>query len=276
MRVRTNSTKRALQAKQRVIYVQPHFPSPELVEFLGRLGFDGVFLDAEHGGLELVRAQELIRAADCCGTSTLVRVPRNEPATILSYLDLGALGVLVPHIQTPAEAVAAVQSAKFAPQGNRGAHAATRAADYGLYGTAAAYFERANRETLVAAMIEDVLALDNLEAIIRTPGLDLCVLGREDLAMALGHPGTPDHPDVWKAADLLVNLARDAETAIGITAPDIAMVPDLFTRGFQFVVISAAKLLASAGRQVLALVDRSPESMPTAELLAPPHIRTDA
>ena len=267
--MRTNPTKQALRAKRHVVYVQAHFPSPELVEFLGHLGFDGVFLDAEHGGLDLGRAQELIRAADCSGITTLLRVPRNEPATILSYLDLGASGGLVPHVRTRDEAIAAVQSAKFGPDGHRGAHAATRAASYGLHGNAAAYFEHANRETLVAVMIEDVLALDNLEGILATPDLDLCILGREDLAMGFGHPGQPDHPDVRRATDLILKTAQ-GRTAIGVTAPDATMVPDLFARGFQLVTVSAAKLLATASRHVLALTGRSPESVSAVSVYAPP------
>lgn len=260
--MRSNQTKAALRAGERVLYIQPHFASPDLVEFLGLLGFDGVFLDAEHGGLELAHAQNLIRAADCTGTPSMVRVPRNEGATIQRYLDIGAGGVLVPHVRTAEEAKAAVESAKFGRCGTRGAHAATRAAGYGLTGSSTSYFEQANRETLVAAMIEDVLALENLERIVATPHLDLCLLGREDLAMSFGHPGQPDHRDVLKATDLMLQVARRTQMPVGITTPDCAIVPELFARGFQFVVVNASRLLANAAREVLARAGRTPATVP--------------
>ncbi|MCX6550300.1 MAG: hypothetical protein NTY02_04700 [Acidobacteria bacterium] len=80
--MRPNPARRALRAHESLVCIQPHFPSPELVEFLGYLGYDCVFLDAEHGGLSIERAQEMVRAADASGIPTLVRVPRHEPDVI--------------------------------------------------------------------------------------------------------------------------------------------------------------------------------------------------
>jgi 4-hydroxy-2-oxoheptanedioate aldolase len=256
--VRTNLTKEALRAGQNVVCIQPHFPSPELVEFLGHLGFDCVFIDAEHGGVGVERAQELVRAADASGVPTLVRVPRNEPETILRYLDIGSGGVLVPHVKSAEHAEAAVRASKFAPRGIRGAHAATRAAGYGLTQSSRAYFAQANAETLVAVMIEDASAVESFEQIAATDGLDLCVLGREDLAMSLGYPGELDHPEVARLTELVLQAARRAGLPLGITTPDGFAVSELFERGFQFVVVSASRLLAGTAREVLARAASKP------------------
>jgi 2-keto-3-deoxy-L-rhamnonate aldolase RhmA len=252
--VRVNPTKQALQTRQALVCIQPHFPSAELVEFLGLLGFDCVFIDAEHGGVGIKQAQDLVRAADAGGIPTLVRVPCNEPAIIQSYLDIGSGGVIVPHVTSAEQAEAAVQASKFAPRGIRGAHPATRAARYGVPQDARTYYARANAETLVAVMIEDVGAVEHLDGIMATEGLDLLVIGREDLAMSSGHSGEPDHPEVVRLIDLVLQGARRAGLPAGITTPNAFTTPDLFDRGFQFVVVSASRLLACAARDVLALV----------------------
>jgi 4-hydroxy-2-oxoheptanedioate aldolase len=250
--MRTNTMKEALRGGGRVICVQPHFPSPELVEFLGYAGFDGIFVDAEHGTVGVERAQEMVRAADVANIATLVRVPTNAPPVILGYLESGAGGVLVPHVTTAEQARAAVEAVKFAPQGNRGAHWGTRAANYGLTQSAPEYFEQSNRETLTAIMIEDAEALANLEDILQVPGLDLCVIGSGDLSMTLGHPGQPDHPEVQRQVGRALRVIRAAGVPAGTTTGDGPGARRLFEQGFQFVVVSAARLLAASAGQFLA------------------------
>src|SRR5215471_1723146 len=116
----SNSLKHKLAAGQPATIVAPFAPSPGLVEFLGHLGFDGVFLDCEHGSSGWDDVENLVRAADLAGYSSVVRVERNDAATITRALDRGAGGVQVPHVNTAAEAQAAVEHVKFAPLGHRG------------------------------------------------------------------------------------------------------------------------------------------------------------
>jgi 2-keto-3-deoxy-L-rhamnonate aldolase RhmA len=215
------------------------------------LGFDCIFLDAEHGGLSPAMAKDMVRAADLAGVPSLVRVPRNEPAIMLSYLDIGTGGVVVPHIKTAEEAEAAVAAAYFGPRGTRGAHAGTRAANYGVKHSAAEYFAQANEQLVVAAMIEDLQGVEQIERICAVDGIDLCLVGREDLAMSLGFPGVSNHPEVNKLAELVLRIGRAKKMAVGITTPDAAAVLGLFEKGYQFVVVSAARLLARASDDLL-------------------------
>lgn len=254
--MRPNSMKKTLREGGTVICVQPHFPSPELVEFLGYLGFDGIFVDAEHGVVGVNRAQDMVRAADAAQIPALVRVPTNDAAVILGYLEGGAGGVLVPHVMTAEQAEAAVQAVKYAPRGKRGAHSATRAANYGLTQSGAEYFEQANRETLTAIMIEDVEALANLEPILQVPGLDLCVIGPGDLSMSLGYPSQPDHPEVQRQVGLALQKIRAAGVPAGIPASDGPDARRLFERGFQFVMVNVARMLAADARDLLAQARR--------------------
>jgi 4-hydroxy-2-oxoheptanedioate aldolase len=94
--MRANSLKARLRDGRRVVGVLLTIQSAELVELFGHLGYDFVFLDAQHGGLTLDSARELIRAAELTGMTPLVRVPRNDPSVILEYLDVGAGGIIVP------------------------------------------------------------------------------------------------------------------------------------------------------------------------------------
>src|SRR3712207_4329177 len=117
--MRTNALKAKLRAGERVSGVLLTIPNADLVEMFGHLGYDFVFLDAQHGGIGVETARELMRAAELTGLTTLVRVPRNDPSVILEYLDAGAGGIIVPNVMSRADAVAAVRAIKYAPLGNR-------------------------------------------------------------------------------------------------------------------------------------------------------------
>jgi 2-keto-3-deoxy-L-rhamnonate aldolase RhmA len=244
--------KQKLQAGNSVIGIASSFPSPELVEFLGLLKFDCIFIDAEHGVVGPETAQKLVRAADAVNVDTIVRVPQNDPGVILGYLETGTSGVIVPHINTADQMRAAVQAVKYSPLGMRGAHSGTRAANYGLTQNSADYFNRANRETIVGAMIEEVTAVENLDDILEVPELGLCFIGPGDLSMTVGYPGQPNHPAVQDLVDQALHKIRKAGIAAGTVAADAAGVRRLFERGFQFALVSAAKLLSVGAQELLA------------------------
>ena len=115
--MRTNALKAKLREGRRVVGVLVTIQNAELVELFGHLGYDFVFLDAQHGGLTVETARELIRAAELTGMTALVRVPRNDPSVILEYLDVGAPGIIVPNITNKAAAEAAVSAIKYPPRG---------------------------------------------------------------------------------------------------------------------------------------------------------------
>src|SRR6185369_12607097 len=122
--------KAKLKAGQPVFGVQVDTDWPELVEVLGHLGYDWVFLDAEHGPLSEAAVVGLVRAAESAGITPVVRVPRNEPETILRYLETGVAGIVVPQVNSGDEARRIVQAVKYPPVGARGI-GASRASGYG-------------------------------------------------------------------------------------------------------------------------------------------------
>jgi 2-keto-3-deoxy-L-rhamnonate aldolase RhmA len=175
------------------------FPSPWIVEILGRLDFDFVWLDGEHGPFGLEQIEDLCRTAQAVGVTPIARVPDLHASTILRFLDRGIMGILGPHIATQTDAEQLVKACYFGPLGER-SFGANRGTHYN-YGIAdrAAYYQQANEHMLVGALLEDARVMDTLDGILSVPGIDYFGIGHNDFSQSLGYPGQPDHPEVVKA-----------------------------------------------------------------------------
>src|SRR4029079_16097425 len=136
----------------------------------------------EHGSITVESAEACIAAAERAGIAPIVRPVANRPEIIAPFLDRGAWGVQVPHVNTAEEARAAVDAVKYAPEGHRGIFSGGRPAGYGVKGTTADYARHANRQTLVCVMIEEVEAIENLPAMVGVPGVDVFFIGSGDLS----------------------------------------------------------------------------------------------
>ncbi|MGE5170387.1 MAG: HpcH/HpaI aldolase family protein [Rudaea sp.] len=176
-------------------------PSPQVVESAAGLGFDWVLIDCEHGTVGLETMELMVMAAEASGVTPIVRPRTNAAEHILQAMDRGAQGVQVPHVDSAAQARAAVEAVKFHPQGRRSLAAGTRASGYGLRGSVADFIADANRQTLVCVQIEDEEALPNLDDILRVDGVDVFFIGPSDLSQSMGHPGNPKAPVVAKAIE---------------------------------------------------------------------------
>jgi len=142
------------------------FPSVQIVEMIGKLGFDWVFIDLEHGAITIESLDAMIAAADAAGICAIVRPPANDPVLIGQVLDRGAHGIQVPHIESAADARQVVASAKYPPQGERGLAGGTRASGYGVGFKPAEFIENANRGTLVCVQLEHRNAVENIDEIV--------------------------------------------------------------------------------------------------------------
>lgn len=160
---------------------------PAVVEIIGLAGFDAAFIDMEHTGFDFQTVLGMLRACDSVGISSLVRVPDNNPKTILRVLDMGAQGIQVPHIGGKDDAIEMVKAVRYAPIGMRGMGGATRAARYGAI-PAPQHLESSNSEIVLAVMVEDKGALNELEEIADVDGIDFIAIGPTDLAQALEIP----------------------------------------------------------------------------------------
>lgn len=187
------------------------FPAPELVEYVAAEGFDWILIDCEHGSHSFTDVHEMVMACEISGVTPIVRPASNDPALILRYLDRGAMGLQIPHINTAEEARAAVDAAKFYPEGSRGIGGGRK--NLGL--SAKEYPKRANEEILVCVQIEHIEGANNIDEILKVDGVDVFFLGTNDLSQSMGHPGERDHPEVETLVDDLFSRIHAAGKASG-------------------------------------------------------------
>ncbi len=154
--------------------------SPLLAEIVAGLGFDGIILDTQHGYWSYEAMLNALQVILPTPTIPFVRVARNEPDLIGLALDAGALGVIVPLVNTPEQAARAVAAARYAPAGSR----SVGGVRLRLYGSD--YVQEANRQIMVATMTETSEAIENVRAIAAVPGVDCLFIGPSDLALSLG------------------------------------------------------------------------------------------
>ena len=257
--MRTNTLKQKLCDGKPVFGVMLTFPAAPIVEMLGYMGFDWILLDNEHGSITVDTAEDVIRAAELTGIAPIVRPVANRPEVIAPFLDRGAWGVQVPHVNTREEAEAAVAACKYFPQGQRGSFSRGRPAQYGIGGTPTKdYFAKANAETLVCLMLEEVEAIDNIAEIVTVKGVDVLFIGSGDLSQSMGYPGQQAHPEVLAVMEKGVKRIRDAGVAAGVSCPD-SLVPKFLNLGVQYFHGSVSSLLTSAGEAYLKAMRKSAE-----------------
>ena len=193
--------KRKLMAGEPAFGVSVMFPSPHIVDIVGRLGFDWVLIDCEHGSISLESVELMVMAAETAGITPIARPPVNSFEAIGQLMDRGVMGVQVPHVNTAEDARGAVESVKYHPTGERGLAAGVRAASYGYGMSMSEYAEQSNAETLVCVQIEEGEAVRNVDEIVQVEGVDVFFVGPSDLSQSLGYPGRPDAPVVREAMD---------------------------------------------------------------------------
>ena len=212
-------------------------------EVLGDIDFDYINIDLQHGLIDYTEAVPVMQAL--LGTSAVVtcRVPWNEPGIIGKVLDAGAMGVVIPMVNTPAEAEAAVAACRYAPQGSR-SFGPIRAGR--LHGPD--YASRANAEIACIPMIETAQAIGNLDAILDVEGIDAVYIGPADLSISLGlPPGTDnDAASFNEALDAVLAGCKSRGIAAGIHS-DPGVAPKRLAQGFQMVTVTSDSQAAASG-----------------------------
>lgn len=224
--------------------------APALVEIAGHSGFDFVVIDAEHSTIGPESMESLVRAADACKIVPFVRVGYNDSTRILQALDCGAMGVVVPQVNSKEEAERAVSSAKYTPDGSRGLASVVRAAQYGAEDLGQ-YVKAANDSIMVLPQIENIKAVERLDSILSVKGIDALFIGPSDLSHSMGYPGQAAHPEVQKAIAGVIEKSLKAGIPIGTVARDARSASSLLTRGVKFIAVVTAALVLDAGRNLL-------------------------
>ncbi len=183
--MRENKVKARMKHGKLAIGTYVGLADPAVVEIIGLAGFDAAFIDLEHTTFDLGMVEAMIRACDLAQITSLIRVPDNNPKGILRILDAGAQGIQVPHVADANDALAAVKAVRYPPLGERGIAGSTRAARYGAI-PLEEHMAASNAEILLAVMVEDRQALNQLAEIASIRGIDLIAIGPHDLSAALG------------------------------------------------------------------------------------------
>ena len=258
--MRENTLKQKLEAGKAVFGVMITFPSAPVIEMLGCLGFDWVLIDNEHGSITVDNSEDLVRAAELTGIAPIVRPVGNKPEIIAPFLDRGAWGVQVPHVNTAEEARAAVDAVKYYPDGHRGIFSRSRPANYGFSGSTSDYVKDANRNTLVCLMLEEVEAIQNLEEMVTVDGVDVFFIGSGDLSQSMGYPGQQTHPEVQAVMEKGVTVIREAGKVAGVSCPD-SYVPKFLDMGVQYFHGNVNSLLQTSSQSYLEEMRRSAASV---------------
>lgn len=246
------SIKQRLRSREPLLGFFIGLPSPALVEMIAWAGFDFVIIDSEHGPIGVETIEHMVRTAQGAGMAALVRLPHAH--NITRILDLGADGIVVPHVSTAAEAAAVVDASFFPPLGHRGVTTLSRAARYGFEPTAQ-FLAGRNDETAVVVIIEDVAAIPEVPAIARMPGIDGIFVGPSDLSASLGHAGQPGHPEVVAAiATIRDAVLANGSAGLGTTGRAPADVAGTIAAGFNFIGFSTPLVFANALRELMRAV----------------------
>lgn len=210
-------------------------------ELLGGAGFDWVLVDCEHAPIEAVEVLPALQAIEANGASSaVVRPAANDPVLFKRLLDMGAQTLLVPYVQSAAEAAAAVSAMRYGPHGMRGMAGMTRATRYGKVED---YFRQAARELCLVVQVETVEGLENLEAIAQTDGVDAVFIGPADLSASMGHPGEVNHPDVEAAIHDAMDRLQNIGVPVGLMALDPVRAKAFMGRGAAFTAVGVDLVL---------------------------------
>lgn len=178
------------------------------VEIIGYSGFDYVFIDMEHTTIELESLSDLIIASEVAGVFPIVRMSENDPVQLRKVIELGAEGVIIPHISTQRDAEKAVQATRFPPEGIRSYASLVRSHTFDLpKSDLSDYLKKSNEEIAVIPLIEDKEAVENIDKILDVKGVDAIFLGPADLSVSMGLPGQYDSETIQTSLEKTVKAA---------------------------------------------------------------------
>jgi 4-hydroxy-2-oxoheptanedioate aldolase len=218
---------------------------------MSRAGFDWLTVELEHTPVTFETAAQSFGIIAASGVVPLARVPWNHGENIKRVLDTGAFGIVVPMVNSRAEAEAAVAAARYAPLGGRTIGGQLHAANFQT--DAATYYARANEEILVVIMAEHIRAIEQADEILSVPGIDVVFIGPNDLHHSMGKAPSFDseHKEYVDALKHILKTAKKYGIAPGIHVADAAAAQRRIAEGFQFIAVaSEAGLMLSKAQEV--------------------------
>lgn len=227
-------------------------PSSLSAEAIAKQGYDYVCVDMQHGAIDYSDALPMLQAISTSDATPVVRVPWNEPGIIMRMLDAGAMGIIIPMVNSVDEARAAVAACRYFPDGVR-SYGPVRAVHY----AGADYYQHANREVACIPMIETKQAVERLDDILAVPGIDAVYVGPADLSITLGLPPGLDNPGAFEEARLRIAAGCGARGIIAGMHANPALAPKHIAAGYRMVTLGVDlnMLVAAAAGDVASVRD---------------------
>jgi len=237
--MRTNQARAKLKRGEPSLGTWLTLPDPVGAHLMARVGFDWLTVELEHTPISLETAAQCFSIIAATGGAPLARVPWNTGENIKRVLDTGAFGIVVPMVNSRAEAEAVVAAARYQPQGRRSIGGQLHAANFDT--DPATYYRQANEEILVVIMAEHVDAIERADDILSVPGIDAVFIGPNDLHNSMGRPPVfeRDHPECVEAVDHVNRTAKKHGIASGIHVLDGPTAQRRIKEGFQFVAVGS-------------------------------------
>lgn len=218
--------KERLRAGETVAICNPDFPTPRLIEFIGTLGFDTVFIDCEHASTDFAAVEELARAARSCSMASVVRPWSNESGLINRYLSCGVDGIQTPHVDSVAEAKAIIEGIS--------------------------QWEGDHKEKLLVVMMESEKALSNLQQMLAAIDADVFYIGAVDLAQSMGLKGQPGHPRVRNAVEAAIETIAKSGRVAGMNVQgDLDAVAHYRRLGLRWINVHLKTFVSNEARNFL-------------------------
>lgn len=249
--MRANHVKRRLAAGEPSVGTWLALPTPEGAEYVSALGFDWLVVDTEHNPIDIRTLAQMFMATAHSATAPMVRIPWNTPEHFKRALDAGAWGVVVPMVNSRAEAEQAVAAVRYPPRGTRSVGGGRHARGFDT--TADQYFRHADDQLLLVVQIEHIRGVEHADDILSVPGVDACFIGPNDLAasmgLGLGIPLESDEPRVVDAIAHVRQACARHGVAPGIHCSGAGGVTRRLAEGFQFCAMASELRYMLAGLQ---------------------------
>ena len=229
-----NKVKQKLAAGKVVTMFNPDYPAPRLVEYAAGFGLDVAFIDAERQSYDFERIEEMARAARVAGIASVARPWMNDPGLIVRYFDCGVDGVKVPHVEDAATARKMVDIVRYA-----------RPRDYA--------------DKLLIIMVETPAAIEHIDEIAAVPGIDVINIGVNDVALAAGFPGQPEHPQVVALVDQAITRILKGGKTVGLNVLTNweERMPFFLAKGVRWFNVHVNTFIARGARQYTELLSRN-------------------
>jgi 4-hydroxy-2-oxoheptanedioate aldolase len=245
-----NTFKTAISEGRRQIGLWQALASPYTAEICAGAGFDWLLIDGEHAPNDLPLILAQLQAIAAYNVEPVVRLPIGDAVLVKQFLDIGARSLLIPMVESGAQAALMVAATRYPPHGIRGVGSAIGRGSH--WNRSPHYLRDAEHDICLLLQVESVAGLEAIDAIARTPGVDGVFIGPSDLAAALGHLGDAAHPEVQAAIEHGIATVTAAGKAAGILIADEDLARHYLELGATFVAVGTDVTLLARGAEALA------------------------